>query len=187
MTIASPTSRLTVLSGPSGAGKGSVVAALRKRHPDVWVAVSVTTRPPRPGEADGVHYHFVDEPSFRRLVDAGELLEYDEHFGAQYGTPRGPVERRLAAGDRCLLEIDIAGARQVRAALPSARLVFLRAPTPGELERRLRGRGTEDDARLGLRLDRARTELAAEAEFDHVIVNDDVETAADELVALMTV
>jgi guanylate kinase len=181
----SSAARLTVLSGPSGAGKGSVVAALRRRHRDVWVSRSVTTRPPRPGETDGAEYHFVDDETFGRMVDAGELLEYDAHFGAYYGTPRAPVEHRLAAGHCCLLEIDLAGARQVRAALPSARLVFLVAPSWIELELRLRGRGTEDDDRLASRLHRARAELAAEAEFDHVVVNDDVDAAADRLVSLM--
>jgi guanylate kinase len=182
--IAAP-ARLTVLSGPSGVGKGSVVTAVRRRHPEVWVSVSVTTRPARPGEIDGVEYHFVDDAAFRRLVGTGQLLEHDAHFGAQYGTPRAPVAERLAGSRPCLLEIDIAGARQVRAALPEARLVFLTAPSWAELQRRLRTRATEDDDRLAARLERARVELAAEGEFDHAIVNDDVEAAADRLVALM--
>ena len=176
---------LTVLSGPSGVGKGTVVAAVRRRHPEVWVSVSVTTRAPRPGEVDGVHYRFVDDAEFARMVAAGELLEHDAHLGASYGTPAAPVEERLRAGLPSLLEIELQGARQVRAALPDARLVFLKPPSWPELERRLVSRGTEDDRRVRTRLELAREELASEGEFDHVVVNDDVERAADRLVALM--
>ncbi|MEX2288859.1 MAG: guanylate kinase [Mycobacteriales bacterium] len=177
--------RLTVLSGPSGVGKGSVVRVLRTRHPGVWLSVSVTTRPPRPGERNGVEYFFVDQPEFDRMVVAGELLEHDAHMGASYGTPRRPVEEQLAAGAPVLLEIDLHGARQVRAQLPDAQLVFLAPPSVDELARRLVGRGTEDPAKVRDRLERARTELAAEHEFDVVVVNDDVEAAADRLVALL--
>jgi guanylate kinase len=179
--------RLTVLSGPSGVGKGSVVAVLRRRHPDVWLSVSVTTRRPRPGEQDGVEYFFVKQQEFDRMVAAGELLEHDAHMGASYGTPRGPVEDRLRRGVPVLLEIDLHGARQVRAQMPEAQLVFLAPPTFDELARRLLGRGTEDPAKVRDRLDRARIELAAEDEFDVVVVNDDVEAAADRLVAWMGV
>jgi len=177
--------RLTVLSGPSGVGKGSVVKVLRTRHPDVWLSVSVTTRAPRPGEREGVEYFFVDQAEFDRMAAAGELLEHDAHMGASYGTPRRPVERQLAAGGPVLLEIDLQGARQVRARMPDAQLVFLAPPSFDELARRLVGRGTEDDSAVRSRLDRARTELAAEDEFDVVVVNDDLEAAADRLVALM--
>ena len=178
--------RLTVLSGPSGVGKGSVVKVLRTRHPDVWLSVSVTTRAPRPGERDGVEYFFVDQAEFDRRVAAGELLEHDDHLGASYGTPRGPVEEQLAAGTPVLLEIDLHGARQVRARMPTSQLVFLAPPSFDELARRLVGRGTEDDLAVRERLDRARLEMAAEDEFDVVVVNDDLETAADRLVALMS-
>jgi guanylate kinase len=178
--------RLTALAGPSGVGKGSVVAAVRRRHPEIWLSVSVTTRTPRPGETDGVEYHFVDQPEFDRMVAAGELLEHDAHLGASYGTPRAPVEAQLAAGGSALLEIDIEGARQVRAAMPQAHLVFLAPPSFDELARRLSGRGTESPDKVRERLDRARIELAAEDEFDAVLVNDDIERAADALVALMT-
>ena len=177
--------RLVVLAGPSGVGKGSVIAAVRRRHPHVWVSVSVTTRPPREGETDGVEYHFVDQHEFDRMVAAGELLEHDAHLSACYGTPRSPVEAQLASGRPALLEIDLQGARQVRAAMPEALLVFLAPPSFDELARRLQGRGTEDPARVRERLDLARIELAAEDEFDEVIVNDDVERAADALVALL--
>jgi len=176
---------LTVLSGPSGVGKGSVVAYLREQHPDIWVCVSVTTRAPRPGERDGVAYHFVDDAEFARLAAAGELLEHASYAGHRYGTPRGPVEERLAAGVPALLEIDVQGARQVRQAVPQARLIFLAPPSWEELVRRLTGRGTEAPAVLRRRLAAARTELAAETEFDVVIVNDTVESAVARLVALM--
>jgi guanylate kinase len=179
------TARLVVLSGPSGVGKGSVIAAVRRRHPQVWVSVSVTTRLPRPGEAEGVEYHFVDQAEFDRMVAAGELLEQDAHLSASYGTPRAPVQARLAQGLSCLLEIDVQGARQVRAAMPDALLVFLAPPSVDELERRLVGRGTEDPARVQERLELARYELTTEDEFDTVIVNDEVERAADALVALL--
>jgi guanylate kinase len=181
------TGRLTVLSGPSGVGKGSVVKVLRTRHPDVWLSVSVTTRAPRPGEREGVEYFFVDQVEFDRMAAAGELLEHDAHMGACYGTPRRPVEEQLASGTPVLLEIDMNGARQVRASMPDAQLVFLAPPSFDELARRLVGRGTEDPATVRMRLDRARMELAAEDEFDVVVVNDDVEQAADRLVALMAV
>jgi guanylate kinase len=176
-----------VLSGPSGVGKGSVVAVLRRRHPDVWLSVSVTTRSPRPGEQDGVEYSFISQAEFDRMVAAGELLEHDAHMGASYGTPRAPVEEQLRRGVPVLLEIDLHGARQVRAEMPDAQLVFLAPPSFEELSRRLVGRGTEDDAKVRDRLDRARMEMAAEAEFDVVVVNDDVEAAADRLVASMGV
>jgi guanylate kinase len=180
-----PSGRLTVLSGPSGVGKGSVVKVLRGRHPDVWLSVSVTTRAPRPGEREGVEYFFVDQAEFDRMASTGELLEHDAHMGASYGTPRGPVERHLEAGNPVLLEIDMEGARQVRGRMPEAQLVFLAPPSFDELARRLVGRGTEDPAAVRERLDRARIEMAAEDEFDVVVVNDDLESAADRLVALM--
>ena len=180
------TGRLTVLAGPSGVGKGSVVAAVRRLHPEIWLSVSVTTRPPRPGETEGVEYHFVDQAEFDRMVADGELLEHDDHLSASYGTPREPVEQQLAAGGSALLEIDIEGARQVRAAMPDAHLVFLAPPSFDELARRLTGRGTESPERIRERLDRARIEMAAEDEFDAVLVNDEVEAAAHALVALMT-
>ena len=179
--------RLTVLSGPSGVGKGSVVRVLRGRHPHVWLSVSVTTRAPRPGETEGVEYFFVDQAEFDRMAAGGELLEHDAHMGASYGTPRRPVEEQLALGTPVLLEIDMNGARQVRASMSDAQLVFLAPPTFDELARRLVGRGTEDPAKVRVRLDRARIEMAAEDEFDVVVVNDDLERAADRLVALMEI
>lgn len=177
--------RLTVLSGPSGVGKGSVLAAIRARHPDVWLSVSVTTRPPRPGETEGVEYHFASDEEFDRLVADGELLEHAEYAGYRYGTPREPLLRRLASGVPALLEIDLQGARQVRVAMPEAFLVFLAPPSFDELARRLTGRATEDPEHVRRRLDLARIELAAEDEFDVVVVNDTIEAAADRVVALI--
>jgi guanylate kinase len=182
----SDAARLTVLSGPSGVGKGSVVAEIRRHHPSVWLSVSVTTRSPRPGETDGVEYHFVSKAEYDRMVAASELLEHATFAGNCYGTPRQPVERRLAAGLPALLEIELQGARQVREAMPEAQFVFLAPPSWEELVRRLVGRGTEDEDTIRQRLEAAQVELAAEKEFDTVVVNDRVEHAAKELVALLT-
>ncbi|MCW2585990.1 MAG: guanylate kinase [Frankiales bacterium] len=176
-----------MLSGPSGVGKGSVIAAVRRRHPQVWLSVSVTTRPPRPGETDGVEYHFVDQVEYDRMVEAGELLEHATYAGNSYGTPKQPVLDKIAAGLPALLEIELQGARQVKAAMPEAHLVFLAPPSFDELARRLTGRGTEEPERVRRRLDLARIEMAAEDEFEAVIVNDDVERAADALVALLKI
>jgi guanylate kinase len=177
--------RLTVLSGPSGVGKGTVVARVRELYPHVWVSVSATTRPMRPGETDGVEYYFVDRPEFERMAAAGELLEHAEYAGNLYGTPRRAVEEHLAAGQPALLEIELQGARQVRTSFPDAFLVFLSPPSWAELERRLAGRGTEPAEQVAARLARAQVELAAESEFDRVVVNDDVGRAAAELVRLI--
>lgn len=177
--------RLSVLSGPSGVGKGTVVATVRRLHPHIWVSVSCTTRAPRPGERDGVEYRFVSRAQFERMATSGQLLEHAEYAGNWYGTPREPVQERLSAGQPALLEIELQGARQVREAMPEAFLVFLAPPSWPELERRLSGRGTEDPAQRAARLAQAKVELAAEREFDAVVVNDDVERAAAELVGLI--
>ncbi|MCU1693798.1 MAG: Guanylate kinase [Frankiales bacterium] len=179
--------RLTVLSGPSGVGKGSVIAVVRRRHPEVWLSVSVTTRAPRPGEVDGVQYHFVSHEEFTRMVEEDALLEHASYAGNSYGTPRAPVEAQLAAGRPALLEIELQGARQVRGTMPEAQLVFLKPPSFEELARRLKGRGTEDPERVLERLELAMTEMAAEAEFDVTVVNDDLEHAGDRLVELMQI
>jgi guanylate kinase len=177
--------RLVVLSGPSGVGKSSVIADVRERFPQVWLSVSATTRPPRPGEVEGEHYHFVDDHGFDRLVAEDALLEYATFAGFRYGTPRAPVEEHLAAGTPVLLEIELQGARQVRVAMPESLLVFLAPPSWDELVRRLTGRGTEDPEVVRRRLDAARIELAAEDEFDEVILNSSVREASDRLVALI--
>ena len=180
-------SRLVVLAGPTAVGKGTVAAEVRDTHPEVWISVSATTRRPRPGEEDGVHYWFVSDEAFDRMVADGELLEWAVvHQRARYGTPRRPVERALADGRPAMLEIDLQGARQVRETMPEALFVFLKPPSWDELVRRLVGRGTETEEERARRLDTARHELAAEAEFDVTIVNHEVHAAADELVALMT-
>ncbi len=177
-------SRLTVLAGPTAVGKGTLAAYVREHHPEVWLSVSVTTRRPRPGEVEGVHYHFVSDERFEEMVAAGELLEWAVvHGRAKYGTPRAPVEAALAAGRPALLEIDLAGARQVRRTMPDAFFVFLAPPSWDELVRRLVGRGTEDAEERAARLDTARVELAAAEEFDVTLVNDDVRRAAEDLVS----
>jgi guanylate kinase len=179
-------SRLTVLSGPAGVGKSSIVSYLREHHPEVWHSVSVTTRPQRPGEIDGVNYHFVDGDEFARMVRDNELLEHAQYADNWYGTPRSQVDERLANDELVLVEIELQGARQVRSLMPEALLVFLKPPSWEELERRLRGRGTEPAAVIERRLDAARIELAAEDEFDETIVNTSVPEAAEALVRLMS-
>ena len=179
-----PTAALVVLSGPSGVGKSTVVKALRAEHPEVWLSVSATTRFPRPGETHGVHYRFVSREEFAELVESGGLLEWAEFAGNLYGTPRQPVLDNLAAGRPVVLEIDLQGARQVRALMPGAKLVFLAPPSWDELVRRLTGRGTEDAAVVERRLAVAREELAAEPEFDVTLVNTSVQEVVGQLVAL---
>ena len=179
-------SRLVVLAGPTAVGKGTVAADVRQRHPEVWLSVSATTRAPRPGEQDGVHYWFVSDEEFDAMVERGALLEWAVvHKRARYGTPRRPVEEALAQGLPALLEIDLQGARQVRETMPAARFVFLSPPSWEELVRRLVGRGTETEEERERRLETAREELAAEDEFDVTIVNHEVHAAAEELVGLM--
>jgi guanylate kinase len=179
-------SRLTVLSGPSGVGKSTVVAELRRCRPEIWISVSVTTRRPRPGEVNGREYHFVDLPEFGRMVDAGELLEWAEFAGNKYGTPAEPVRQRIDHGLPTLLEIDLVGARQVREAMKDdALLVFLEPPSWHELVRRLTGRGTEPPDVIERRLAAAREELAAAGEFDVVLVNTSIDEVCQRMVTLI--
>jgi guanylate kinase len=178
--------RLTVLAGPTAVGKGTVSTYIRDNYPEVWLSVSATTREPRPGEQDGVHYFFVGAEEFDRLVATGDMLEWAVVHGRnRYGTLRRTVERAMADGKSVLLEIDLQGARQVKESMPEATFVFLAPPSWDEMVRRLVGRGTETAEEQQQRLETAKLELAAEPEFDFTVVNDDVQRAADELVSLM--
>jgi guanylate kinase len=177
--------RLSVITGPSGVGKGTLVSRLLARHPRIWLSVSATTRPPRPGEVEGESYFFLSREHFERQVAAGGFLEWAEFAGNLYGTPREPVERQLAAGRPVLLEIELEGARQVRRSFPAGFQVMLQPPSLEELERRIRGRGTDAEAAIQRRLERAREELAAAAEFDATLVNGDLELALADLEKLL--
>lgn len=178
--------RLVVLVGPSAVGKSTVVRCLRERLPELVFSVSVTTRDPRPGEVDGRDYRFIGRAEFDAMIEAGDLLEWAEiHGGLQRsGTPAGPVRAALSEGLSVLVEVDLAGARSIRRAMPEAVLVFLAPPSWDELVARLHGRGTESPEVIERRLETARVELAARDEFDVVIVNDDVTSACEQLVSL---
>ena len=181
-------SRLVVLAGPTAVGKGTVSTYIRENYPGVKLSVSATTRAPRPGEVDGISYFFVSDEEFDRMVDADEFLEWAVvHNQSRYGTPRTPVQQALDEGQSVLLEIDIQGARQVRASMPEAVLVFLLPPTWEELVRRLIGRGTESSEEQARRLATAKVELKAQNEFDVRVVNNKVEDAAREVVDLMNI
>ncbi|MCW2131999.1 guanylate kinase [Arthrobacter sp. VKM Ac-2550] len=178
--------RLTVLAGPTAVGKGTVSTFIRDHYPQVWLSVSATTRAPRPGEVDGVHYYFVAAEEFDRMVADGDMLEWAVVHGRnRYGTIRSTVEQAMAEGKSVLLEIDLQGARQVKDSMPEANFVFLAPPSWDEMVRRLVGRGTETPEEQQQRLETAKLELAAESEFNHTVVNDDVRRAAEELVSLM--
>jgi len=177
---------VTVISGPTAVGKGTVVHALSAQHRELWVSVSATTRPPRVGELDGVHYNFVSNADFDQLVATDGLLEWAVVHGLErYGTPAAPVRAAVAAGRRVILEIDLQGARQVRSRMPEARLVFIAPPDEATLRQRLVGRGTETPEQMERRLRTAEAELAAADEFDHIVVNDDLGTTVAELVDLL--
>jgi guanylate kinase len=177
--------RVFVLTGPSGVGKGTLIRTLRERVPDIELSVSATTRPPRPGEQDGVDYHFLSDGEFERRVLSGEFVEHATYSGRRYGTLRSELERRTAAGHPVVLEIELQGARQVRAALPEAVQVFIAPPSLEALRARLIGRGTDDDDEVAARLRVAESELAAQGEFAHVVVNDRLEDAVEQLVSIV--
>ena len=174
---------LLVLSGPGGVGKSTIVKELKK-FPEFYFSVSATTRAPRIGEVDGESYHFVDDATFQKMVDNVEFLEWAEFAGHRYGTPLAPVVEALDSGMNVLLEIEIEGARQVRRARPDARLIFLKPPSFEELEERIRGRKTDSEERIQARLQLARQELAAADEFDHIVVNHQVDEVVAALVSL---
>ncbi|MGV3245772.1 guanylate kinase [Rothia sp. 11254D007CT] len=178
--------KLTVLAGPTAVGKGTVSAYIREHYPEVWFSVSATTRDPRPGEEDGVHYYFVSDEEFESMVENRQMLEWATvHNSYKYGTIRSMVQKQLDAGKHVLLEIDLQGARQVRNAMPEAQLIFLAPPSWDELVSRLIGRGTESPQEQEARLDTAKIELAAEPEFDYTVINETVAEAAEEIVRLM--
>ena len=176
---------LLVLSGPSGVGKGTVGRALRAGDRQLGWSVSATTRAPRPGEVDGIDYHFVSRPGFEELRDAGGFLEWFEVYGQLKGTPLGPIEARLAAGEDVLVEIDVQGALAVKARYPDALLVFLRAPDPAVQEARLRERGSDDPEQIQRRLETAAAEERQAEAFDAIVVNDDLERAVGEVAAIL--
>jgi guanylate kinase len=177
--------KVFVITGPSGVGKGTLIRRLRERVPGLALSTSATTRPPRAGEVDGRDYHFLSRNEFARRADANEFLEHAAYSGNRYGTLRSEVDRRLANGESVVLEIEIQGARQVRAAMPAAVLVFITPPDPAALRRRLEGRGTDDPKAISERLRTAEIELDAQQEFQHVVVNDELEAAVDELEAIV--
>ena len=174
---------LFVLSGPSGAGKGTLVKRVLQRVPDAWVSVSATTRQPRPGEVDGRDYFFLDQPRFDELVSQGGFLEWAHVHGNSYGTLRSRVQDRIDHGSQVILEIDVQGAFQVKKAMPEAHLIFIEPPSLKELERRLRGRGTETEEVICNRMKTAEVELARKMEYDVQVVNDELERATEELVS----
>ena len=176
---------LFIISGPSGAGKGTLVKAITPVVPDLWVSVSVTTRAPRRGEVQGRHYFFISDEEFDRLAERGGLLEWAEVHGNRYGTPRAAVEAKVAEGRQVVLEIDPQGAFQVKSLVPASILVFIMPPSWDELQRRLVGRGSESESEVETRLQTAKRELDLVGEYDHVIINDDVRRAAGILAALI--
>lgn len=180
-----PVSRVVVITGPSGAGKGTLIRLLREQLPGLGLSVSATTRDPRPGEADGVDYRFLSDAEFDRRVAAGEFVEHAEYAGRKYGTLRSELDARTAAGEPVVLEIEVQGARQIRDAVPGALLVFIAPPSEEALRERLVGRGTDVPEVVERRLGVAREELAARGEFAHVVVNDRLEEAVRELVSVV--
>ncbi len=178
--------RVFVITGPSGVGKGTLIRGLMERLGDLELSVSATTRPPRPGERDGVHYHFLSPEEFARRLAAGEFVEHADYAGRRYGTLRSELDQRLQSGVPVVLEIEVEGARQVRAAMPEAVQVFIAPPSLAALRTRLVGRGTDDGEEVERRLRVAEQELTAQPEFTHVVVNDRLDEALDRLAAIVS-
>ena len=176
---------LFVISGPSGAGKGTLVQRLVERVPHTWVSISATTRAPRTGEIDGLHYRFMTPEEFERIIEEGGFVEWANVHSHYYGTPTGPIIEHLEAGDNVLLEIDVQGGFQVREKFPDAKLLFIAPPSMEVLEQRLRGRGTDSDEEIAKRLRNAKGELEASKDYDIVVVNDDLEEAIDKLAEVL--
>lgn len=177
--------RVFVITGPSGVGKGTLIRTLRERHPELGLSVSATTRDPRPGEEDGVDYHFLTDAEFAARIAAGDFVEHAGYSGRRYGTLRSELERRLAAGEPVVLEIELQGARQVRESMPEALQVFIAPPSPEALRSRLVGRGTDSPEAIERRLEVAEEELAAQHEFARVVVNDRLDDAVEELISIV--
>jgi guanylate kinase len=177
--------RLFIISAPSGTGKSTVIKRLMELRSDLYFSVSATTRPKRPGETDGVAYHFMTHAEFEKNISEHNFLEYAEYIGDYYGTPKKPVYKQLDSGNDIILDIDVQGCRQVKSAAPEAISIFLIPPSLEELERRLRNRGTDSEEKMLKRLARARCELLEKENYDHTIVNDDVDRAACEILVLM--
>ena len=176
--------KMIVISGASGVGKGTVLNLMMENRKDLTFSVSATTRPPRPGEVDGVHYYFVTRETFEEMIQKGEFLEYDEHAKNYYGTPRAQAVEKMTNG-HVLLDIEPAGAKQVRAAMPEATLIFIMPPSVEELERRLRGRGDTPEDQIKIRMERAVWEMEQKAWYDHVVVNDDANRCAEEILKII--
>ena len=176
--------KIVVISGASGVGKGTVLAAMMRRRQDLHFSVSATTRPPRPGEVDGVHYYFVTKEKFEDMISRGEFLEYDAHAANYYGTPRAQAEEKREQG-HVLLDIEPNGAKNVKAAAPETVLIFIMPPSVEELERRLRGRGDTPEDQIRMRMERAVWEMDQRSWYDHVVINDDAERCAEEILQII--
>lgn len=177
--------KLIVLTGPSGVGKGTLLRTLLRKHPELYLSVSATTRQPRPGEINGQHYYFINRDKFEQMIEAGELLEWAEYAGNYYGTPRSPVERQIQQGQSVILEIELVGARKINKTFPEAFRIFIMPPSLEELERRIRSRGQDSDEAISRRLEHARVEIEAAGEFDLQVINENLEKALHRIEAAL--